>query len=233
MDVLERLSMPECEHVKVPVKTLEEQLDASNKEKHILENHISSMNLVSLINERTIRIRAYKDEDYSFQTIYVFDILLKTDLQLTDFTELLHSAFPESTLFIMRYNDKVYLSGAGKRINKNDSNKSVIEDDIWIEFSDEMKINIESTPNLKEYYEQLLKELYRLKVLNVTGIYPTNDGDYKAYIKQFEQLSSQISKLKDDYKEASMMSEQMRIDEELFQKEEHLEALKKEMAGGK
>ena len=67
------------------------------------------------MSEQTIRIRAYKDEDYSFQAIYVFDIQLKTDTELTEFTELLHSAFPESTLFIMRYMDIVYLSGASKR----------------------------------------------------------------------------------------------------------------------
>ena len=70
MDILDRLGMPECEHVRMPVKTLEEQLDTSSKEKKLLESHISSMYLVSLLNEQTIRIRAYKDEDYSFQAIY-------------------------------------------------------------------------------------------------------------------------------------------------------------------
>ena len=95
MEILKRLNMPPCDKTRVPVKTLVEQLEADNKTKKLLENHIASMHLISLLTEQTVRIRAYKDDDYSFQAIYVFEIELKVDDQLTDFTEWVHSAFPE------------------------------------------------------------------------------------------------------------------------------------------
>jgi len=232
MDVLERLKMPPCDRTRVPVKTLEEQLEADAKQKKLLSNHIASMYLVSLLNEQTIRIRAYKDDDYSFQAVYVFEIELKANDQLTDFTELVHSAFPESTLLILRYKDKTYLSGASKRINKLDRTRTVLEDSIWIEVPDGLKAQDIKEANLREYYESLIRLLYRYKVLNVTGVFPVKDGEYKGSIKQYEQLMAQINKLKEEYSAASMRNEKMRIDEELYKQEQELKQLKERISGG-
>lgn len=232
MDVLERLEMPPCDRTRVPVKTLEEQLEADAKQKKLLSNHIASMYLVSLLNEQTVRIRAYKDDDYSFQAVYVFEIELKANDQITDFTELVHSAFPESTLLILRYKDKTYLSGASKRINKLDKTRTVLEDLIWIEVPEELQAKDIKEANLREYYESLIRLLYRYKVLNVTGVFPIKDGEYKGSIKQYEQLMAQINKLKEEYSAASMRSEKMRIDEELYKREQELKQLKERISGG-
>ena len=232
MDVLERLKMPPCDRTRVPVKTLEEQLEADAKQKKLLSNHIASMYLVSLLNEQTVRIRAYKDDDYSFQAVYVFEIELKANDQLTDFTELVHSAFPESTLLILNYKKKVYLSGASKRINKLDKTRTVLEDSIWIEVQEELEAQDINEQNLKEYYESLIRLLYRYKVLNVTGVFPVKDGDYKGAIKQYEQLMAQINKLNEEYSAASMRNEKMRIDEEKYKREQELKQLKERISGG-
>lgn len=232
MDILERLNMPPCNKTRVPVKTLEEQMEVDAKQKKLLSNHIASMYLVSLLNEQTIRIRAYRDDYYSFQAVYVFEIELKANDQLTDFTELVHSAFPESTLLILRYKDKTYLSGASKRINKLDKTRTVLEDSIWIEVHEGMQAQDIKETNLKEYYESLMRLLYRYKVLNVTGVFPVRDGEYKGSIKQYEQLMAQINKLKEDYSVASMRNEKMRIDEELYKREQELKQLKVEVSGG-
>lgn len=231
MDLLEKLNMPPCEETRVPVKTLEEQLEADSKQKKMLTKHIASMYLVSLLNEQTLRIRAYTDENYSFQAIYVFEIELKANDQLTEFTELVHSAFPESTLLILKYRDITYLSGAGKRINKQDRTKTVIEDLIWIEVPDDFKVQDIKENNLREYYESLIRLIYRYKVMNVTGVFPLKDGEYKETIKNYEQLVSQINKLEEDYSSASMRNEKLRIDNELFLKEEELKQLIIEIKG--
>lgn len=232
MDVLERLKMPPCDKTRVPLSTLEEQLKADAKQKKLLSNHIASMYLVSLLNEQTVRIRAYKDDDYSFQAVYVFEIELKANDQITVFTELVHSAFPESTLLILRYKDKTYLSGASKRINKLDKTRTVLEDSIWIEVPDGLQAQDIKETNLREYYESLIRLLYRYKVLNVTGVFPVKDGEYKSSIKQYEQLMAQINKLKEEYSASSMRNEKMRIDEELYKREQELKQLKERISGG-
>ena len=121
MDFLTELHMPLCQKTRIPVKTLIDQIGGDSRCKKIIERHVASINLVSLLNEQTIRIRSYKDDDYSFQVIYVLDIALKECDQMTGFTDLIHSAFPESTILLMEYRGDTYVSGALKRINKNDN----------------------------------------------------------------------------------------------------------------
>ena len=144
----------------------------------------------------------------------------------------MHSAFPESTLLILRDKDKIYLSGASKRINKLDKTRTVLEDSIWIEVPEELQAQDIKEANLREYYESLIRLLYRYKVLNVTGVFPIKDGEYKGSIKQYEQLMAQINKLKEEYSAASMRNEKMRIDEELYKREQELKQLEERISGG-
>lgn len=232
MDFLTELQMPLCQKTRIPVKTLIDQIGGDSHSKKMIEKHVASINLVSLLNEQTIRIRSYKDDDYSFQVIYVLEVVLKEYDQMTDFTELIHSAFPESSLLLMEYKDDIFISGALKRINKIDSSKTVIEDSVWAKLPAEMDIDVPSTRNLKEYYEFILRLIYRIKAQNVTGIFPKEDGEFKPVIKQYELLSSQISKLKDEYSAASMRNEKMRIDNDLYIKEQEMDRLKESIRGG-
>ena len=112
MELVDRLNIPLCQKTRIPVKTLVEQLQAEPSQKKLLETHVASIYLVSLLNEQTIRIRAYRDDNYSFMAIYVLQIELKEIDQLSDLCELIHSAFPESTLLLLKYKDKEYLSSA-------------------------------------------------------------------------------------------------------------------------
>lgn len=232
MDLHNLLRMPLCEKTRIPIKTLVEQIGGETKNKKLIEKHIASVNLVSLLNEQTVRIRAYKDADYSFQTIYILEITLKAIDQMTDFTELVHSAFPESTLLILSYKDKTYISGAYKRINKNDKSRTVIEDCIWAEAFEGLTFDPPSVKDLKDYYEFLMRWLYRIKTQNVTGVFPAIDAEYKQQIKQYEEISSSIKKLSVAYASASMLNEKMRIDEQLYSKENELKKLIESIAGG-
>lgn len=237
MDILNYLNIPLITSPqRVFVKNIVAQLNATGNDKRIIESHIQTIKLVSLLNEQTIRIRSYKDDNYSFFVIYVFYIDLKTNENITELCTLIHSAFPESTLLILNYNDRYYFSTASKRINKLDNTKTVLEDYIVTELkgSYEQYINLLNITgyNLKEYNNNLVKLNYKLKVLNVTNIFPMKDVNYKELIKEYERLNSLINKLKQDYKKANMKSEKMRIDDELFDKELELKQLIKHIKGG-
>ena len=223
----ERLHIPPCQKTRVPVKTLEEQIEATSIQKKLLETHVSSINLISILNEQTVRIRSYKDENYSFMAIYVFEIELKKNDQLTELSGLIHSAFPESTLLIFRYNNDLYLSGANKRISKNDKNKSVIEDVVWSRLPDgsDFDISCMTAYDLKQLYECAVKGIYLLKIESITGIYPKSDQDYKTVISRYEMLNTEINQLKDDYSKATMLAEKIEIDDRLYDKENALQEL--------
>lgn len=227
MELVERMNIPLCQKTKIPVKTLVEQLETGPSQKKLLESHIANMYLVSLLNEQTIRIRAFKDEEHSYMAIYVFQIELKANDQLSEFCELVHSAFPESSVLLLKHKGNEYISGAMKRINKQYKTKSVVEDTVWSVIEKDDDIDIKNIPafDLKELYESVIRIIYSLKVKRITGIYPKGEHDYKAVIKQYEVLNTDINKLKDDYKKASMRSEKLSIDDELYDKEKQLHEL--------
>lgn len=237
MEILEKLHIPLCQSQRIPIKTLVEQLQPSSADKKILESHISSMKLVSILNEQTIRIRSYKDENYSYQAIYVFLIELKKEDSLTNLSNLIHSAFPEPTILIYTRLDNYYISLALKRINKIEQNKTVVEDVIVTQIvsditDEQLSLKGISSTNLKEYYFKLVERIYKLKVLSITRVYPTQSLNFKSILKKYERLKADINRLKDEYKKASMKSDKMRIDDELYDKEIKIKMLIKLLKEG-
>ena len=199
MELLDVINIPLCQQQRIPVKTLIEQLQPTSLDKKLLETHIQSMHLVSLLNEQTIRIRAFKNETYSFQAIYVFQINLKKNDNLVLLSTLIHSAFPESTILLFNYKGRQYISGASKRINKLDKTKTVIEDTVLTEViinNDILKyldFNKLIGVNLKEYYENIMQLIYQCKVYSITNIFPSHNTNLKYIIKEYERLNSELN----------------------------------------
>ena len=234
MNLLEKLNVPLCQAQRIPVKTLVQQLQTTPNDKKLLESHIGSMKLVSILNEQTVRIRPYKDEDFSYQVIYVFYIELKKDDKITYLSEIIHSAFPEPTVMMFNIMEFNYISLATKRINRVEQGKTVIEDvlvsKISKEASDEqLSLSNIKGSNLREYYLNMVQWLYKLKVLNITKVYPGKDMNFKLILKQYDKLSADINKLMEKYKRASMKSDKMRIDDELYDKEMELKLIIKQL----
>ena len=223
MSLLENLHIPTLSKQRVPVKTLIEQLQPTSEKKRLIESHVASIYLVSLLNEQTIRYRSYIDDDYSYQAIYVLQIALKKDDQLTDLTSQLHAAFPEPTLLLMEYTDKEWISVAPKRISKIDQTKTVLEDNVVQEINMDsmnyLNLNQISATNLKNYYTKIVQIVYKIGVLNLIKVYPTADLDYKSIIKEYQAIQTNINSLKEQYKRASMKSEKMDIDDQIYDEE--------------
>lgn len=221
MSVLEALNIPALTKQRVPVKTLVEQLQPTPENKRLIESHVASIYLVSLLNEQTIHYRAYRDDDYSYQAIYVLQITLKKNDQLTDLTSQLHAAFPEPTILLMEHMGKEWISVAPKRISKIDQTKTVLEDNVVQEIStmDCLNLNQIKAINLKDYYTKIVQIVYKIGVLNLIKVYPTADLDYKTIIKEYQAIQANINNLKERYKRASMKSEKMDIDDRIYDEE--------------
>lgn len=233
MSVLEALHIPTLTKQRVPVKTLVEQLQPTPENKRLIESHVASIYLVSLLNEQTIHYRAYRDDDYSYQAIYVLQITLKKNDQLSDLTSQLHAAFPEPTILLMEHMDKEWISVAPKRISKIDQTKTVLEDNVVQEIStmDYLNLNQIAAANLKDYYTKIVQIVYKIGVLNLIKVYPTADLDYKSIIKEYQVIQSNITNLKEQYKRASMKSEKMDIDDQIYDEEMKQQALIKKLKG--
>ena len=54
MELLDVINIPLCQQQRISIKILVEQLQPTSLDKKLLETHIQSMYLVSLLNEQTI-----------------------------------------------------------------------------------------------------------------------------------------------------------------------------------
>lgn len=236
MTIFESLKIPAINKQRVPVKMLIDQLQPTPVNKRLIESHVASIYLVSLLNEQTIHYRAYKDEEYSYQVIYVLQVTLKKDDQLTDLSVQLHSAFPEPTILLMDYaSDKEWISAAPKRINRVDTTKTVLDDIVVQKIDGEAYKYLDlpklSAVNLKEYYMKVVQLLYRIAVFSIINIYPAVDLDFKTVIKEYQQCSSNISCLKEQYKKSAMKAEQLDIDDQIYDEEQKQKQLIEKMKG--
>lgn len=236
MTIIESLKIPAINKQRVPVKMLIDQLQPTPANKRLIESHVASIYLVSLLNEQTIHYRAYKDDEYSYQAIYVLQVTLKKDDQLTDLSVQLHSAFPEPTILLMDYaSDREWISAAPKRINRVDTTKTVLDDIVVQKIDGEaykyLDLSKLSAVNLKEYYMKVVQLLYRIAVFSIINIYPEVDLDFKTVIKEYQQCSSNISCLKEQYKKSAMKAEQLDIDDQIYDEEQKQKQLIEKMKG--
>lgn len=233
MSLLEKLEIPTLQKQRIPVKTLIEQLQPTPENKRLIESHAGSIYLVILLNQQTIHYRPYKDADYSYQAIYVLQITLKKPDQLTDVSIQLHSAFPEPTLLLLDYGENEWMSAAPKHINKLDATKTVLDDVVVQQVDNKLDISLKhlSATDLKDYYTQIVQLVYKIGVYNVIHIFPTRNLDYKNVIKEYQQITSNINILKEQYKKATMKSEKMDIDDHIYDEEIKQKQLTKKLKG--
>lgn len=235
MSVLDSLNIPTIPPQRVPIKTLIEQLQPSPDNKRLIMDAVGRIDLVSLLNDQTIHIRPYKNDEYSYQAIYVLKITLKKEERLTDLSIQLHSAFPEPTILLLNHGEKEWISVAPKRINKLDQTRTVIDDIAVQQLNSKVNEFIKFTNitaiDLKDYYLKIVQLVYKIGVYNVIHVFPKKDMDYKSVIKEYQQIATTISNLKDRYKKATMRSEKMDIDDQIYDEEKKQKRILKELKG--
>lgn len=235
MSLLDSLNIPTLPPQRVPLKTLIEQLQPSSDNKRLIMNAVGRIDLVSLLNDQTIHIRPYKDDEYSYQAIYVLQITLKKEERLTDLSIQLHSAFPEPTILLFDHGEKEWISVAPKRINKLYQEKTVIDDIVVQQLNNEVNQYVSfkniTAADLKDYYLQIVQLIYKVGVYNMIHVFPKKEMDYKSVIKEYQQILSNINNLKEQYKRATMKSEKMEIDDQIYDEEIKQNRILKELKG--
>ena len=235
MSLLDSLNIPTLPPQRVPLKTLIEQLQPSSDNKRLIMDAVGRIDLASLLNDQTIHIRPYKDDEYSYQAIYVLQIALKKEERLTDLSIQLHSAFPEPTILLLNHEEKEWISVAPKRINKLYQEKTVIDDIVVQQLNNEVNQYVSfkniTAADLKDYYLQIVQLIYKVGVYNMIHVFPKKEMDYKSVIKEYQQILSNINNLKEQYKRATMKSEKMEIDDQIYDEEIKQNRILKELKG--
>ena len=225
-NILKHFNIPKSGKTKqrIAIKDIIVQLNLSTKDKKILKSEIDSIYLVGVLDLQTIRIQSYIGEDYLCEAIYMLHVKLKTNTHFSALNEKLQMAFPNPLVIVYQLGEKIILSAAPKRINKNVKEKSVIEaiyttniffGDIKHEsFLEYLNLQNIKALNLKEFYESLTDYIYSERLIDLLGEYPSqipNTSELKQTIKLIESEKASLNAYNESYKQASMMAEKMDI----------------------
>lgn len=235
-EVYSLINIPEFHKQRIAVATIEQFSNADKNQCKVLEKTLSNISLYSVLDSKTIHVRPLLNDDYSYQTIYIVRTTIKTDNNLAEVARIMHSAFAEPVMIFFQLKDKEFLSLATKRRNKVETSKTVIEDFLLEEISDMdiyyLDFKTISAENLKEFYEKIYYVLYKVRFRKITGVYATKEVDNLIeLVDKYESIQTKINKLKQEYSEAFMMSEQLEIDDKIFAEEQKQNEIVNQLKG--
>lgn len=236
-EVYKLINIPDFHKQRIGVATIEQFSNADKEQIKVLEKTLSNIYLYSVLDKDTMHIRPLFNDDYSYQTIYVIRATIKTDNNLAEVSRIMHSAFAEPVMIFFQLKDKEYLSLAAKRRNKIETSKTIIEEFILEEISDMdicyLDFKTISAENLKQFYEKVYNILYKVRFRKITGIYAQKEiPNLKQLIDEYESSQTGLNRLKQKYSEATMMSEQMKIDNEMYIEEQKQKEIVNQLKGG-
>lgn len=204
MSWMDALNLPKSclIYKRIPLKKLAEH--CTLKQKQLIEQTISSVTLVALIDEETTRVRAYVDAYENYQAFFILEITSKRFPLGSEVYGLLHGMFPNPTILYSVQEDKIQLSSALKRISLINSEQTIVEE---VYISPTLTINEElisyisqinyqrvKVTNLKEYYSKYTQIIQLSQIIEDMNQYPSINVDVELLQKLVRDIKAiQIS----------------------------------------
>jgi len=168
--LINRLQIPQRAVLnrKIPKKAFFTQTDLSTTEKEIFTSDIEGMHLISVMNQQSMNIPSYQDDEFNYSEVVWIHVELRTTKNINKIASAIQKAIPNPVVLILSSpEDQIVLSASHKRINKNDKTKVVVEQ---ITMTDWFYPEEEDTP-----YSKLLNALI-VSNLSFENLYRFYDG---------------------------------------------------------
>jgi len=222
------LNYPKTCHInrKIPKKELIENLNLNTAQKKALKD-IEKVNLLYLLNKETTTIPPFVDEIYDYSSILVLEVILNSDKHIKQLSSILQ-LIPQNLIIFFIFQDKITLSLASKRINKNDPTKMVTEKEYVFTFEDKNlleELNFNKTPktNILVFYKYYID----LVIYFELSKYSINKTD-ESILEKIKEIESTINSLKNELKKESNLNEKVEINMKIHKLKEELNKLRTE-----
>jgi hypothetical protein len=210
------------------------ELDTFNKEKkRIFTDEISEIVLLAILNEETINISAYKDDQVNYSEIYFIYIDLKVRKNISLIAETIQKNILNPCVLIFVDGGQLLLQVALKRLSKNEEDKQVIEKVIqsaWIsmdsdleserEFIAKLEINNFSFENLYVFYNELARLIYQSCLITITGAFKfyrkLEIAELEPYVLECLSASQEIVRLKAEQDKTPDFGERVAVQNEII-----------------
>ena len=209
---------------RIPKKELLENLNLNSAQKKYLKE-IEKINLLYLLNKDATTIPPFVDEIYDYSSILVLEVILNSDKHLKQLSSILQ-LIPQNLMIFFIYDDKITLSLASKRINKNDPTKMVIEKEYIFIFKDEsllekLDFNKANKTNLFMFYKYYIDLVISFELSK----YSINKAD-ENILNKIKEIENKINSLKKELKTAVNLSEKIEINMKIHKLKEEINKLK-------
>ncbi len=213
---------------RIPKKEVLENLNLNSAQKKYLKE-IEKISLLYLLNKDTTTIPPFVGEIYDYSSILVLEVTLNSDKHIKQLSSILQ-LIPQNLMIFFVNEDKITLSLALKRINKNDPTKMVIEKEYIYTFKDKnllekLDFNKASKTNLFMFYKYYIDLIVSFELLK----YSINETD-ENILEKIKEIENKINLLKKELKTAVNLNEKVEINMKIYKLKEELNKLKEKNA---
>lgn len=238
-DFFNSLSIPQNCFVgkKLDKKEFIENFSLNANDKKILSKDIDRITLEHLLNQNTINISPFTDENKDFSEIAFIKVKISNPDKLKSINNIIQQ-IPYPLIVFYIYENQLAISICPKRINKSDSSKLVAEEEYfskWLDFDSLNEIEKKFLDNLNitnhpftdffSFYESIINTLIAFNASKYTGKINVSK-DTKKLLEEIQRLEINISEIKNKIKKETNFNEKVNMNIELKKVSDKLNKLK-------
>ena len=213
--------------------------DFDNGKKKIFTDEIVDITLLAILNEETINIASYKDDEVNYSEVYVVYVELKKNLNMGKIVESIQKNIVYPVIVVFGWRDRICLATARKRLSLNEKGKQVVESEQmtdWLSVSDQaqavrdylkgLDIANFSFLNLYEFYREYSLYVYQSVLMQFeSGFHFRKQlviDQIKPEIERCVAKSAEVKRLQEEEKMAINFGDRIAVHQKLIeaQKEE-------------
>lgn len=222
-------------------KLFYENASMNIKDKELFKDHINKITWEYSFKSDTINILPYKDDEREYDEIALLGVDLEEDSRYKKIAEIIQKTIPYPLILVMKYNGRILINVAHKRLNKVDETKDTIEEFLytdWIDlensterdnhFFESINIRMLSYTNFYKFYSDFVD---KVNVFNASqyqeSIYDNNleVSEIKAITDKIENYDKKINEIKNSIKNEKHFNKKMRMNIEIKKNVEKREEL--------
>ena len=241
----------------LPKKVISEEAELKKTDRDLFTKYIKKIIFSYQLNEDSLRLKPYIDEDRQYHEIEFLNLILKeenfTKLEETGFKEdnklnriadILFRFIPNPMVLSFEINNEINLFTSHIKDSLVDSEKITLDDVVstgWINLSsltefdkilfDDLKLDNLTFDNIYTFYDDIISAILKYNGSKEVGVEVNAESDEILEIMaQIEEIEKEIEKLRREIKKVSNFNEKMDINIQIHGLKEDKSKLQEKLA---
>lgn len=241
----------------IPKKVIFEEAELKKADRDIFTKYIKKIIFSYQLNEDSLRLKPYLDEERKYYEIEFINLILKEenftkleengfkeDNKLNRIADILFRFIPNPMVLSFEINNEINLFVSHIKDSLADSEKITLDDVIstgWINFSslsefdeklfEDLKLDNLNFNNAYTFYDDIISAILKYNGSKEAGVEVNAENDEILEIMaQIEKIGKKIEKLKREIKKVSNFNEKMDINIQIHTLKEEKSKLQEELA---